>query len=316
MNELNDDEDADPEYNILEDEEEFDAEELRADRTVQITKKEVSELLSELFEEDFSSTEDETTLKNLSNPTEDILQSAYDAIDELQSTVSPGLNRYSKPTGIVLPTPVTQSPNLDQTIAVSFPTLNYTPVELKYDPYISISEQQMSDNPNIFISEEPRLILEEQMRKHVQLLTQMHLITAQQSELPWVTKQCRNMLLELTTVSSVDIANLAEAIELTGHWEAIVPTLPPLNYKPFMRDIVSDGYILNFHSRSIICSWSYLVFSSSRDKKKFVKRYNRHPDRCRFHTKMIELMANSKIFIYPELLPKLAFFEVEPGMQL
>ena len=31
---------------------------------------------------------------------------------------------------------------------------------------------------------------------------------------------------------------------------------------------------------------------------------------------MIKLMANTKIFIYPELLPKLACFEVEFGMYL
>ena len=240
LNELNDDEDADPEYNILEDEEEFDAEELRADRTVQITKKEVSELLSELFEDNFSSAEEEVTLKSLSAPTEDILQSAYDAIDELQ--LSPGLNKHSKPTGIVLPTPVTQVPFPDQTITISFPTLDYSPVELRCNPHISTYEQQSAHSSNVFISGESRLILEDQMRKHVQLLTQIHLITAQQLELSFATKQCREMLLELTTMSSVDIANLSEAVDLTGHWERVVTAFPLKNFSTFQRKLVSNGY--------------------------------------------------------------------------
>ena len=95
---------------------------------------------------------------------------------------------------------------------------------------------------NIFSSGELKLILEEQMRKHVQLLTQMHLITAQQSELSWVTKQCRNMLLDLTAVSSVDIANLSEAVELTEHWETAVINFPSKDYRPYQRTIVSNGY--------------------------------------------------------------------------
>jgi hypothetical protein len=52
----------------------------------------------------------------------------------------------------------------------------------------------------------------------------------------------------------------------------------------------------------------------NREKKKFLNRSNKHPERFPFNTKMVELMAKSRVFIYPELLPKLAIFESEPGM--
>lgn len=67
----------------------------------------------------------------------------------------------------------------------------------------------------------------------------------------------------------------------------------------------------SFEVKSICDS---ILFHISRNKKQFVKRYNRHPDRYPFNPKMVELMAGSKVFIYPELLPKLACFEVESGM--
>lgn len=57
---------------------------------------------------------------------------------------------------------------------------------------------------------------------------------------------------------------------------------------------------------------SYLI-TFSREKKKFVKRSNKHPDRCPFNPQMVELMAESRVFIYPELLPKIAVFQVEQG---
>ncbi len=41
---------------------------------------------------------------------------------------------------------------------------------------------------------------------------------------------------------------------------------------------------------------------------------NQHPERCPFKSELVDLMAESRVFIYPELLPKLAIFEIKPGM--
>jgi hypothetical protein len=56
----------------------------------------------------------------------------------------------------------------------------------------------------------------------------------------------------------------------------------------------------------------FLVFS--RERKKFVKRSSKHPNRYPFNPTMVKLMAESRVFIYPELLPTLAIFQSEPGI--
>lgn len=61
-NDLEDDDEADPEYNVLADEEEVDKEELRRDKAVKIPRKELRKLMAELFDEcpnEVSSDEDE-----------------------------------------------------------------------------------------------------------------------------------------------------------------------------------------------------------------------------------------------------------------
>lgn len=55
---------------------------------------------------------------------------------------------------------------------------------------------------------------------------------------------------------------------------------------------------------------------TTRGKKKFFKRSCKHPDRYPFNSQMVELMAESRVFIYPELLPKLAIFQAESGLSL
>ncbi len=56
-------------------------------------------------------------------------------------------------------------------------------------------------------SPDETILLNEQLRKHVQLLTIMHLITAQQSGLEEVTGKCKLMLQELVPLKQrVDIA--------------------------------------------------------------------------------------------------------------
>ena len=52
----------------------------------------------------------------------------------------------------------------------------------------------------------------------------------------------------------------------------------------------------------------------SRERKKFVKRSSKHPNRYPFNPEMVKLMAESRVFIYPELLPILAIFQSEPGI--
>uniref|UniRef100_A0A0P4XQK3 GON-4 protein n=1 Tax=Daphnia magna TaxID=35525 RepID=A0A0P4XQK3_9CRUS len=292
-----DDEDADPEYNVLEEEEEVDAEELRADRTVQITKKEVSELLSELFEADFSSSDEENTKRStepvrVREPADDILQTAMSDIMVQLETNSPSTSKTpAKPTGIVqplVPIPI-REPVQDFPFTVSFPTLDCAPIEMfpQIDPVNGPTEVSST----LILSPEATLLLNEQMRKHVQLLTQMHLITAQQSGLESITEECRFMLQDLVSLKQrVDIANLDEALDLVNYWESVVTKVPPEELTKFQRTVITCG-----------------------ERKKFFKRSSKHPDRYPFNPKMVELMAESRIFLYPELLPKIAIFQSVPG---
>jgi len=88
---------------------------------------------------------------------------------------------------------------------------------------IPIEEDLLESPTNVILSPETKLLLSEQMRKHVQLLTQMHLFTAQQSALTYVSEECRSMLQDLIPFrQQMNIANLDEALDLVTHWENIV----------------------------------------------------------------------------------------------
>lgn len=242
-----DDEEADPEYNILEEEEEVDDEELRADRTVQITKKEVSELLSELFEEDLTSSDDEAS-QSAKKSSEDILQNAMsDIIVQLDPSSPEGSKAAPKPTGIVQPL-VPSPENVPNSVAytISFPTIDCAPIEI----YPSVPPSSTCSNENavepyvVELTPEARMLLSEQMRKHVQLLTQMHLITAQQSSLASVTEECRSMLHELLPLNRVvEIANVEEAVELVAYWDQVVVKHSPEELQRFQRTVVDCGYV-------------------------------------------------------------------------
>ena len=240
-----DDEEADPEYNVLEEEEEVDDEELRADRTVQITKKEVSELLSELFEEDFSSSDDEVAppTNPVPTPRPPIEQQPTTCTDLVVYQPDIGCKTPLKPTGIVQP--LTPNPSPDGiAFTVAFPTLNCSPIDI-VAPRQSIATV-FPDSPlppvGVALSIESRMLLEEQMRKHVQLLTQMNLITAQQPELTSVTEECRSMLTELVPLSQAfNISNLDEAIHIVDYWDSVVVKTPAETLpKSFQRDVVVD----------------------------------------------------------------------------
>lgn len=301
----------------MEEEEEVDAEELRADRTVQITKKEVSELLSELFEADFSSSDEENTKRStepvrVREPADDILQTAMSDIMVQLETNSPSTSKTpAKPTGIVqplVPIPI-REPVQDFPFTVSFPTLDCAPIEMfpQIDPVNGPTEVSST----LILSPEATLLLNEQMRKHVQLLTQMHLITAQQSGLESITEECRFMLQDLVSLKQrVDIANLDEALDLVNYWESVVTKVPPEELTKFQRTVITCGYAVNY----VVFQPKFSFALFSRERKKFFKRSSKHPDRYPFNPKMVELMAESRIFLYPELLPKIAIFQSVPGL--
>ena len=204
-------------------------------------------MLSELFEEDFSSSDEETTkpsshLPRVQQPTDDILQTVISDIIVQMEPSSPGTSKTSgKPTGIVQPLVSIHEPQ-DMPFTISFPTMDLPPIEVQPNHISSSNEVSSLQSLAVVFSPEATLLLSEQLRKHVQLLTQMHLITANQSGLENVTEECRFMLQELVPLKQrVDIANLDEAIDLVNHWETVVTKIPLEVLVKFQRTIVNCG---------------------------------------------------------------------------
>jgi hypothetical protein len=125
---------------------------------------------------------------------------------------------------------------------ISFPTMDLPQIEMFHNPCSSLSEVSSLQSYTVELSPEATLLLNEQLRKHVQLLAQMHLITEQQPGLESVTEECRFMLQDLVPLKQqVDIANLDEAIDLVNHWETVVTKAPPEELKRFQRTVVVCG---------------------------------------------------------------------------
>jgi hypothetical protein len=125
---------------------------------------------------------------------------------------------------------------------VSFPT-EYVLDEIFSQPCAalnSIEGNSLQSSNQGTLSSESQIILSEQMRKHVQLLTQMHLITAQQSDLQSVTKDCLSMLHDLVPLKQqMEIANLDEAIDLITRWETVVTKATSDKLRKYQRPVVN-----------------------------------------------------------------------------
>ena len=231
-----DDDEADPEYNILEEDEVLDVqerkEELRVDKGVIISRKEYKELLFDLSVYEAVSDEEVSQASCMDDDAEDFLQTALDNIldQESSSTVSKPVEPTKpaqKPTGIVLPTVVCLPE-----IVISCPMFA-KPIRMQCTPCGPTANVHEETYPHhVLFPEETKLLLHEQLRKHVQLSTQMHLITARQEQLCDVASNCKSMLYDLTRLSiSGEIYNLAEAVELVDKWETFIAQNPSRRQK-------------------------------------------------------------------------------------
>nr|XP_014283406.1 GON-4-like protein isoform X2 [Halyomorpha halys] len=182
----NNDDENDPEYNVMVDEETegTDSEELRMDRAVKVTKKELNELMSELFEyTEMLSSDDEEETKDDDAGTSKSLDDA-----ETPSTSSS--------------TPI---------------SLNGEEAEDKKgdvcNEYYQFTEKQ-------------NRLLQQQLQQHVQLLLQSFLLSYKHPSLPdSYALECRKRIMELKifkgsspVVGSYNIINLEPSIQLMNKW--------------------------------------------------------------------------------------------------
>ena len=231
-----DDEEADPEYNMFEEEEEVDSEELRADKAVRIPKSELENLERDLLWDEMSCDEDESF--NVTNPNpkpvKDVLQSTF---EEIRQPLSNQPNQpepeeaivFSKPTGVVQPISVPHVLHQPQSEEMIL-NIQYSADGVNHDFSVVKSNTEIYEfyPPEVLLTQDARLQLEEQLRMHVQLLTQTNMIAAQDRKLTPFVEETSAMLEELTRFDPqyVDIANLNEAIQLTKEWSGIIKSKP------------------------------------------------------------------------------------------
>lgn len=202
------DEEDDPEYNVLEDEE-LDKEELRRDIAVTVSRTELKTLMMELLQgplEDFSS-DDETTKPPRVVPP--VPASPKVRIQNL------------KICGKIVSIEFLKFPSLVN----FFLSIDFFKVpETVQNEDILVSPPASPEEPVIGLSLPQRNLLLQQIRQHVQLLTQHFLQTYQHPLFNNISKKCKVMLVELESLakmnpeSSVNVFNLHKAMGLTEHW--------------------------------------------------------------------------------------------------
>ncbi|XP_044122454.1 GON-4-like protein isoform X4 [Neovison vison] len=259
------DDDDDPEYNFLEDLDEPDTEDFRTDRAVRITKKEVNELMEELFE----TFQDEM---GLSNVEDDGPEEEERAAEPRPSFNTPQALRFEEPLANLLNEQHrTVKEQLEQ-LKLRKASGRQVPEAERAQPLVEKVRQTLTLDPA------QRGRLQQQMQQHVQLLTQIHLLAASNPNLSSEASTTRIFLKELGTFAQSSIA-LHQAIP------GFQTSFQPCNLLGAVR-LVEDV------SAHVSADWS--------PRKAVKKTGDEFP--C-LPKQVAWTLATSKVFMYPELLP-------------
>ncbi|XP_030042994.1 GON-4-like protein isoform X2 [Microcaecilia unicolor] len=226
------DDDDDPEYNFLEDLDEPDTEDFRNDRAVRITKKEVNELMEELFE----TFQDEMGFSNM----DDDGQEDEDSSPESHSTFNtPQAIRFEEPLANLLNE---QHRTVRQQLELLRlkKSVRQQQQQQQQTPECEDSKSQNEKSAQILtLDPGQKRRLQQQMQQHVQLLTQMHLLSSNNPGLSCEANTARMFLMELATFASnstllhrlsnpefqtfFEPCNLRESLQLIEDFHAQVP---------------------------------------------------------------------------------------------
>ncbi|XP_050785990.1 GON-4-like protein isoform X2 [Gopherus flavomarginatus] len=258
------DDDDDPEYNFLEDLDEPDTEDFRNDRAVRITKKEVNELMEELFETDemgFSNMEDEG--------------------QEDEDTVAESRPNFNTPQALRFEEPLANLLNEQhRTVKEQLEQLRIKKSSTKQPQEMEGSKPQI-EKPlqTLVLDMGQRKRLHQQMQQHVQLLTQIHLLTSSNSSLSSEASTTRMFLTELS-----NFAHSSMLLRQQFH-PKFQTEFQPCNLKGALQ-LIED-----FHAQ-VKVDWS--------PRKTVKKSANEFP--C-IPKQVAWILATRKVFMYPELLP-------------
>jgi len=247
VNDTFDDDEADPEYNVLADEEKetVDKEELRVDRAVKVSRKELNLLVAELLDcTDLMSSDDE------------------DIRTQQQECPLPSKEEEHLPVEELVPV-------MEVKVAMA------TSVHSVQEEILSLSAEQ-------------RLLLDQQLRKHVQLTTQHFLLTHAHPQLSHYAAECHGIIVSLTCLagsmagSAFNAANLPAALKLIEAWKKRLDPSSP-----------ESSEIIGFVQKEIDMA--------------MMLRKKRRVYNCRFPPQLLEAVSQSDVFLYPLLLPPQPF---------
>uniref|UniRef100_A0A8C0AIC4 GON-4-like protein n=1 Tax=Bos mutus grunniens TaxID=30521 RepID=A0A8C0AIC4_BOSMU len=260
------DDDDDPEYNFLEDLDEPDTEDFRTDRAVRITKKEVNELMEELFE----TFQDEMGFSNMED----------DGPEEEERVAEPRPN-FNTPQALRFEEPLANLLNEQhRTVKELLEQLKMKKSSAKQQQEVErVKPQREKVHQTLILDPAQRKRLQQQMQQHVQLLTQIHLLASSNPSLSSEASTTRIFLKELGTFAQSSIA-------LHHQFNSKFQTLfQPCNLMGAMK-LIED------FSTHVSVDWS---------PRKTVKK-----TACKLPClpkQVAWILATSKVFMYPELLP-------------
>ncbi|XP_035923378.2 GON-4-like protein isoform X2 [Halichoerus grypus] len=259
------DDDDDPEYNFLEDLDEPDTEDFRTDRAVRITKKEVNELMEELFE----TFQDEMGLSNV----EDDGPEEEDRVAEPRPSFNtPQALRFEEPLANLLN-------EQHRTVKEQLEHLKMKKSSGRQQQEVERVKPQAEKVPQtLTLDPAQRSRLQQQVQQHVQLLTQIHLLASSNPNLSSEASTTRIFLKELGTFAQSSVA-LHQSIP------GFQTLFQPCNLLGAMQ-LVED---FNTH---VSIDWS--------PRKTVKKTADEFP--C-LPKQVAWILATSKVFMYPELLP-------------
>uniref|UniRef100_A0A8C8Z596 GON-4-like protein n=1 Tax=Prolemur simus TaxID=1328070 RepID=A0A8C8Z596_PROSS len=260
------DDDDDPEYNFLEDLDEPDTEDFRTDRAVRITKKEVNELMEELFE----TFQDEMGFSNME-----------DDGPEEEERVAESRPNFNTPQALRFEEPLANLLNEQhRTVKELFEQLKLKKSSAKQQQEVEkVKPQSEKVQQTLILDAAQRKRLQQQMQQHVQLLTQIHLLATYNPNLTSEASTTRIFLKELGTFAQSSIA-------LHHQFNPKFQTLfQPCNLIGAMQ-LIED---FNTH---VSIDWS-----PHKTVKKTASEFPCLPKQVAW------ILATSKVFMYPELLP-------------
>ncbi|XP_053330311.1 GON-4-like protein [Spea bombifrons] len=273
------DDDDDPEYNILDDLDEPDTEDLRNDRAVRITKKEVNNLMEELFE----TFQDEVGFSHVEEDGPEDEDSNSDTPPDFNT---PQAMRFQEPLANLLNqhhrTVKAQLEFLRMRKSMWKPA-GQEESEKGKSPQVQAAEEkhpaETKAAPVLGLNAEQKRRLQQQMQQHVQLLTQMHLLACRNPGLSAEAENARVFLIELSSFAETSV----------------------LSYRPANPDFQSMFQAWNLKKAlQLLCSFHSRVPESSEPPKVLRKNAS---EIIGLSSDVAWIVATRPLFMYPELLP-------------